>query len=433
MRVRVHAYVLATTAAALMAIACLQRFGSMSDAGAIRGGFGFAVLGLAGQVYMYQMHRTAAGGTISFIPFLTAAAVAPDWRTPVLVGGAVAVGEFVRRPGVLKGLFNVAQYALATALSTLVYLALGGRSLHHDERFRVASYVALFSIFLLSNTLLVSGVVSVASGQRWFETWRRQSAGMIRYDLLASPLVYIFALVYNRFAVAGIVFVGVLLLGTRQLYRTNWKLEQTNRELLEVMVAAIELRDPYTSGHSQRVAQYSTTIARAIGLSRSSVERVGVAALLHDVGKIDQRFAAILQKPGRLTDEERAIIELHPVISADLVSRVSGLADVVPSVRHHHERWDGGGYPDRLAGDDIPLFARIITFADTIDAMTTDRPYRRALGPADVRAELLRNRGRQFDPAICDQLLASPVFQELFGEAPDPASDCRTNLPVAAA
>jgi HD-GYP domain-containing protein (c-di-GMP phosphodiesterase class II) len=121
-----------------------------------------------------------------------------------------------------------------------------------------------------------------------------------------------------------------------------------------------------------------------------------------------------LQKPSRLTEDERAIIELHPVISADLVSRVSGLADIVPSVRHHHERWDGGGYPDAIAGTSIPLFARIITFADTIDAMTTDRPYRPALGPSDVRAELLRNRGKQFDPELCDRLLASPAFQALF-------------------
>jgi putative nucleotidyltransferase with HDIG domain len=414
MRVRVHAYVLATAAAALTMIVMLQQFFVQSRPEAIRGSLGFVLLGLVCQVYMYQKDRTAAGGTISFIPFLSAAVVAPEWRAPVLVAAAVAAGELIRRPGWLKGLFNVAQYTLAISGSIAAFCALGGRSLHHDERFRLASYVALLLVFLGSNTLLVSGVVSIATRQNWFETWRRQSASMIRYDLLASPLVYMFVVVYNRFALAGIVFVGVLLLGVRQLYSTNWKLAETNRELLEVMVAAIELRDPYTSGHSQRVAEYSTTIARAIGLPRRSVERVRVAALLHDVGKIDQRFAAILQKPGRLTDEERATIELHPVISADLVSRVSGLTDIVASVRHHHERWDGQGYPDRIAGDAIPLFARIITFADTIDAMTTDRPYRRALGPADVRAELLRNRGRQFDPTICDRLLASPAFQELF-------------------
>jgi HD-GYP domain-containing protein (c-di-GMP phosphodiesterase class II) len=256
---------------------------------------------------------------------------------------------------------------------------------------------------------------------------------MLRYDLLATPLVYTFALVYNRFAVAGIIFLAVLLLGGRQLYWANRQLDQTNRDLLEVMVAAIELRDPYTSGHSQRVAEYSTVIARAIGLSRREIDRVRVAALLHDVGKIDQRFAAILQKPGRLTEEERAVIEIHPVISADLVSRVAGFADIVPSVRHHHERWDGAGYPDAIAGEKIPLFARIITFADTIDAMTTDRPYRPALGPSDVRAELLRNRGRQFDPGLCDRLLASRHFVALFDDLRSTARSSETRQDTTAA
>jgi putative nucleotidyltransferase with HDIG domain len=433
MRVSVRAYVLATAAAALAIVVVLQQFVAVLDTGAFRGSVGFALVGMVCQVYMYQKHRTAAGGTISFIPFLTAAIIQPDWRTPVLVAAAVAIGELVRRPGVLKGIFNVAQYTLAIGASISAFVALRGHSLHHDEQFRLGSYAALFVVFLGSNTLLVSGVVSVASGKKWFETWRRQSASMVRYDLLASPLVYIFAIVYNRFALAGIVFVGVLLLGVRQLYSTNWQLQGTNRELLEVMVAAIELRDPYTSGHSQRVAEYSATIARAIGLPRRSVERVRVAALLHDVGKIDQRFAAILQKPGRLTEDERATIELHPVISAELVSRVTGLADIVASVRHHHERWDGQGYPDRIEGDAIPLFARIITFADTVDAMTTDRPYRKALGASDVRAELLRNRGRQFDPTICDRLLASPAFQELFRpESLEPTVGAEATRTVAA-
>jgi putative nucleotidyltransferase with HDIG domain len=414
MLTRVKTYVLATAAAATVGVVLLERFGGTPVVGDIRAALGFVVLGLVCQAYMYQMQRTAAGGTLSFIPFLAAAAVAPNWLTPLLVAGAVAIGEVIRRPQPLKAVFNVAQYALATVAGTVAFLVLAGRSLRTDETFRLLPYAALFTVFVLTNSLAVSGVVAVDCRQGWWSTWKRQNTAKLRYDVLASPLVYIFALVYNRFALAGIVFLGLLLLGARQLYRTNWQLGETNRELLEVLVAAIELRDPYTSGHSQRVAEYSTAIARALGLPRRDLERVRIAALLHDVGKIDERFAAILQKPGRLTDDERAVIELHPVISAELVSRVSGLADLVPSVRHHHERWDGHGYPDRVAGEAIPLFARIITFADTIDAMTTDRPYRRALGPTEVRAELLRNRARQFDPAICDRLLASPVFETLF-------------------
>lgn len=416
---RVYWYVSATSTAAIITVLGLYRFGQPVDLDTLRAGVVFALLGLVCHVDVYQTVRSA-GGTISFIPFLTAALIAPAWFTPLLIGGAVAVVEVVRRPQSLKVVFNVAQYILAAASSLVVYQILGGSSLHHDEAFRPVPYAAALISFMLTNTTAVSGVVAVSSGRRWFDVWQRHSASSLRYDIAASPLVYIFALVYNRFALTGIVFLALLLLGTRQLYRTNRQLDQTNRELLEVMVAAIELRDPYTSGHSQRVAQYSRVIAQAIGLPKGDIERVVIAALLHDVGKIDQRFAVILQKPGRLTEEERNVIELHPVISADLVVRVSGLADIVASVRGHHERWDGHGYPDRLAGDKIPLFSRIITFSDTIDAMTSDRPYRPALGMADVRAELLRNRGKQFDPMICDRLLASEHFIALFRRTPPP-------------
>ncbi len=180
------------------------------------------------------------------------------------------------------------------------------------------------------------------------------------------------------------------------------------------MVKAIEARDPYTSGHSRRVAHYSKIIARGIGLTAHEIERVGIAALLHDVGKIHEVYAPILRKPDKLTPDEWAIMQTHPIKSAELVSTVSQLQDIVSAVRHHHENWDGSGYPDGLAGEDIPLGARVVLFADTIDAMTTDRPYRKALGEAQVRAELIKYRGKQFDPEICEKLLASPLFGLLF-------------------
>ena len=184
--------------------------------------------------------------------------------------------------------------------------------------------------------------------------------------------------------------------------------------MLELMVKAIEARDPYTSGHSRRVSHYSKIIARGIGLSAQDVERVGIAALLHDVGKIHEVYAPILRKPGKLTPDEWAVMQTHPIKSAELVSTVSHLKDIIAPVRHHHENWDGSGYPDGLAGSDIPLGARVVLFADTIDAMTTDRPYRKALGEAQVRSELIKYRGKQFDPGICDKLLSSPMFGLLF-------------------
>jgi HD-GYP domain-containing protein (c-di-GMP phosphodiesterase class II) len=200
----------------------------------------------------------------------------------------------------------------------------------------------------------------------------------------------------------------------RELYNVNLQLERANQELLELMVAAIEARDPYTSGHSRRVSEHAKVIAQIIGLRVSVVKRVGIAALLHDVGKIHEVFAPILLKPGRLTEEENAIMQTHPIKSEELVAKVSQLRDVVSAVRHHHENWDGTGYPDGLAGERIPLASRIIVVADTIDAMTSDRPYRKALDADAVRSELIKHRGRQFDPTICDALLSSGRFDELF-------------------
>ena len=212
----------------------------------------------------------------------------------------------------------------------------------------------------------------------------------------------------------GVAFVFIGMTGTRQFYQKNRLLEIAYKETLEILVGAVELRDPYTSGHSQRVQKYSLVIAAALGLPNKEIEKIGVAALLHDVGKIDGIFVPILQKPGRLTAEERAIMELHPIKSAELVARASQLDKIVPIVRHHHENWNGTGYPDQLSGKAIPLGSRIIMFADTIDAMTTDRPYRKALGESEVRAEILKHRGTQFDPNICDVLIDSIQFARLF-------------------
>ena len=208
----------------------------------------------------------------------------------------------------------------------------------------------------------------------------------------------------------------ILALGYREINKVNWQLQQTNQELLQLMVMAIEARDPYTSGHSRRVARNARLIAQSMGLREKQVERVAVAALLHDVGKIHEVFAPILSKPGRLTAEENAIMQTHPIKSEELVRTVSQLGDVVSPIRHHHENWDGTGYPDGLIGDKIPIASRIIMFADTIDAMTTDRPYRAALTETQVKAEFVKLRGRQFDPNICDRLLVSPVYARLFDQ-----------------
>jgi HD-GYP domain-containing protein (c-di-GMP phosphodiesterase class II) len=227
-------------------------------------------------------------------------------------------------------------------------------------------------------------------------------------------LAFYLAWLYSSLGPAGAAALVIPLLGVRQLYRTTLELSKVTEELLDLMVAAIEARDPYTSGHSQRVARASKLIAGVVGLRPAEIERVGVAALLHDVGKIDEAFAPILAKEGRLTPEEWDVMKRHPVRSAELVGLLSSLRDVVPAVRHHHENWDGTGYPDGIKGEAIPLASRIIMFADTLDAMTSDRPYRKALSVEEAKAEFVRFRGLQFDPTICDRILDESAWASIY-------------------
>lgn len=181
------------------------------------------------------------------------------------------------------------------------------------------------------------------------------------------------------------------------------RLENTT-DVLVALASAIDAKDPVTEHHCDRVANQATILARTVGLSEGDIEAVTYGAVLHDVGKIGIS-ETVLMKPGALSPEERAEMERHPIIG-DGILRPLRLGSIVgPIVRGHHERWDGGGYPDRLRGDAIPIGARIVSVVDAHDAMTHDRPYRPALSADEAREEVLRSRGTQFDPEIVDLFL----------------------------
>lgn len=186
---------------------------------------------------------------------------------------------------------------------------------------------------------------------------------------------------------------------TKELYDKNEELRHAYIQTISALAEAVDAKDQYTRGHSERVGVYASKIAREMQFPKEYIERVYIAGLLHDVGKIGIRDYA-LQKPERLTPEEYAEIKRHPEIGAKILESVSFLADIVPYVRHHHEWFDGSerGYPHQLMGDQIPLPSRIILLADTVEAMTSDRPYRKALTLDRVERELHEYSGTQFDP-----------------------------------
>jgi HD-GYP domain-containing protein (c-di-GMP phosphodiesterase class II) len=175
------------------------------------------------------------------------------------------------------------------------------------------------------------------------------------------------------------------------------------------LVAAIDAKDEYTRGHSERVHHVSILIAKRLGLSAEEIRRVSWAAMLHDVGKI-AIGRSILHKPGKLTDDEYETIKTHPVRGCRVLEPIPQLREILPGIRHHHERWDGRGYPDGLRGEEIPLTSRIIAIADTFDAIVSTRAYREARSLEFALEEIGRNAGIQFDAQIV------PVFLALAAE-----------------
>ena len=189
-----------------------------------------------------------------------------------------------------------------------------------------------------------------------------------------------------------------------ELRETNDKLEKAYLETIETLRFTVEAKDTYTRGHSDRVSAYSVLIGKYLNLSENDLHLLKIGGLFHDIGKIGVPDS-ILLKTSKLTDDEYSEIKNHPTIGVHILSNAAIFADALPIVKHHHERYDGKGYPSKLAGENIPYLARIAAIADTFDAMTSKRSYRDALDLDFVKQEFERNKGTQFDPAITDVFL----------------------------
>jgi putative nucleotidyltransferase with HDIG domain len=193
---------------------------------------------------------------------------------------------------------------------------------------------------------------------------------------------------------------------SRELMDSYRRLEESSLEAIESLNATVDAKDPYTAGHSARVQRIALAVATELGVAPERLDAVRFGGLFHDIGKIAVPDS-ILTKPGKLDDEEFELIRRHPADGAAILLHFSRLREAVPLIRHHHERWDGNGYPDRLAGDAIPLEACVVGLADAWDAMTTDRPYRRAMSVEEAAAEVRRCSGGQFAPAAVDAVFAA--------------------------
>ncbi|MGE5276047.1 MAG: HD domain-containing phosphohydrolase [Acidobacteriota bacterium] len=221
----------------------------------------------------------------------------------------------------------------------------------------------------------------------------------------------------------------------RDAFEKVQRAARENRELflssIRALAEAIDAKDPYTRGHSERVARYASAIAEQMDLTAEQVEKVRLAALLHDVGKIgvDDR---IIRKPTALTEEEFEVMKTHPAKGAAIMGAIPQLADVIPGMKHHHEKWEGGGYPDGLKGEAIPMQARIVTVADTFDAMTTTRPYQKAMEIGYVIERIKSFSGIRYDPVVVEAFLRACAIGKLVPPAREeilePAEELETPL-----
>jgi HD-GYP domain-containing protein (c-di-GMP phosphodiesterase class II) len=321
-----------------------------------------------------------------------------------LVGAlAYAIDGIIARRQPIKTIVNSAGMGLSTIVSGALYFELAD-----PERTTIGSYQNLLAavlaaaVYTLINTGSLALIVAPVMGVSPVQMWRINTAGLHVELLTVATLGSLIPVLISENPLSIVLLVVPLMLGPQRAFKGIKQAHHETRVAMEGLANALERRDAYTYRHSIRVTEHVRTILGAMPqIPRLTAEAIIAAAQVHDLGKVGSRDGS-LKKPGELSAEERQEIEQHAAIGADIVGRLEAYKHSVDTIRHHHERWDGTGYPDGLEGERIPLGARIIAVADAFDAMTSDRVYRAAL-PVDMAfAELAKGRGTQFDPQIVD-------------------------------
>lgn len=325
-----------------------------------------------------------------------------------LLGGIVVFlahiidGLYTRREPV-KTVVNATSHGLSTTVGGMAYFALAD-----PERSTLGSVrnvlVVIFAaiVYTLINTGSLALIVSPVMGIGPFQMWRANFGGLYVELITIATLGSLIPVLVQENALSIVLLIVPLLLGPHLAFKGIRQAHHESRVAMEGLANALERRDPYTFRHSIRVTAYARAILGMMPyIPRPTAEAIIAAAHVHDLGKVGAQDGS-LKKPSALSPEERRAIEEHPVVGAEIVSRLEVYKQSVDIIRHHHERWDGSGYPDGLAGEAIPLGSRIIAVADAFDAMTSERVYRPAMSIESALAELRRGQGTQFDPQIVE-------------------------------
>jgi putative nucleotidyltransferase with HDIG domain len=421
----IHSYVglMVLAAVSLLVFADWSTFASFPSRQLITGFGLLTLLGLLSEAtaFSHRIARESGNSSLVFLPLVACVILFGPAAGMLFIGITVFAVEFaIRRKERIRGLFNTAQYIVATGIGGAAFVAFGGRPLALDPRdqsFEVieqALPIVVFALVLFFfNHLFVGIAIALAHRQRILKVLPRTFAksGMaLAYDIFILPFAVLVAFAYWGLGGWGLVASMLPLAFIRHAYLAKYQLEVANRDLLRALVKAIEIRDPYTSGHSLRVQKLAERIGQGLGLGERHLADLSAAALVHDIGKIEVVYEEIIKKPGALTDEEMKVIQSHVTRGVEILTSLASVGPrIIRGVRHHHEHFDGGGYPDGLSGRDIPLEGRIINICDAIDAMLSDRPYRKALTVDIVEDELTKCAGSQFDPDLVDLVIRNDL------------------------
>ncbi len=354
--------------------------------------------------------RLPRGGiiTVSFAPVFAAILL----FNPLLVIAIEILSEllYIRKDKtIVKVLFNVSQLTVSVGTASALYHYVNPDGLMISWRCFSAALLFLVVAFLL-NWLFVTLILSLTQNENFFKLWLLNVKWAIPSFFCMAPLGILIAIIYKYIGLIGLLLFIVPLFLARYSFLSYVNTRQSFLDTIESLSKALDAKDPYTRGHSSRVAELAVELARELKWPEDKVELLKYIALIHDVGKvaIPER---ILKKAGALTKEEFNEMKTHSGIGAEVIKNNNFFPGGAAMIKHHHERWDGTGYPDGLKGEEIPEGARILAVADAFDAMTSDRPYRRAMDPATALQEIREGAGSQFDPRMAEAF--TRVFHRL--------------------
>jgi HD-GYP domain-containing protein (c-di-GMP phosphodiesterase class II) len=355
---------------------------------------------------------------LTTIPLYVAAMLLPPALAALVVGIAILLVEIITNSYTRNFVSDI-----ATAISRWVIISFliswVAQHVAHEHIPLSIMAVGIALLMFVSDLTTATFEIAPMSGEPPWRiiTFLLREAGLSEMMQYLLGILAVLAAIQQPWSLVLWIFPLYIVYKT---FKHSKEMHEGTSILLESLADAVDLRDPYTGGHSRRVTEYSMQILRSMEMVGPEVELIRSAARVHDIGKIgipDQ----ILNKAGRLTPEEKQIMDSHPVRGAELLLRHRDFVRGIAIVRHHHERWDGSGYPDGLRGLDIPFGARIVSVADSFDAMTSDRPYRAGITPGQAARILYEGRGEQWDPAIVDAFLRA-LGQEQLEEASEAVS-----------